>query len=609
MPTVDAPATQRSERDRFSVGLRLPEQSALGRRDDGSTDWGSRDYKCGASEPETTRVWATDRACKRLLWMAITAYVTVFLPLTFSFYDRFTTMSYDLGIFDQATWLISRGHSPFVTIRGLPLLADHFSAILYLLAPLYWVWPSAKALLAAQTIALSLGALPLYALARERLRVAPLALCLAIAYLLYPALQWTNAAEFHPDTFATPLLLAALLLLQRQQWRPYFLVLALTLLTKESAGVAVLLIGFYALRTNRRIGWATMMVGVVGLSASLATIRAFNHGAPSAFFALYGPDGGGATGMLGAALCHPLHFFAPLASPVCGFYLLTLLYPLAFLPLLAPEVLLILPLLLVNLLSARPVMHTIEHQYTALLTPFLFLSAIIGMSRLLRWGDRITPLLLAGGLCIGLACAQGQGPLLSWRQWLLPGLSPIAVAQAQQELRVLPPHASVSASPALLSHLDHRVRVYAFPNPFVSVASGPGAQALRQMEYQDDPATSGARIEKAITKALPAAQPEYVFLAPATSTFPLAPRQYPVFVTALLHSPAYGIVSLGDQTLLLRRGADHTAGLRWLAARSGMAVGAFAQGNIVHQRAMLGQAIKKWLNGAACGCSRQAPPA
>ncbi len=194
-----------------------------------------------------------ERGCLALLWIAITTYVLVFARLTFQMYDRFATASYDLGIFDQATWLLSRGHSPFVTIRGLPLLADHFSLILYALAPLYWLWPSAKMLLLAQTLALALGALPLYALARKRLQSAPWALLLAGAYLLYPVLQWSGTFEFHPDTFATPLLLAAFWFLEGRNWKPYFLCLTLALLTKETVGLTVLAVGLYALRTDKRM--------------------------------------------------------------------------------------------------------------------------------------------------------------------------------------------------------------------------------------------------------------------------------------------------------------------------------------------------------------------
>ena len=561
---------------------------------------------------------AGDRVCLGVLWLAISAYVVVFTGLTFRLYDRFATTSYDLAIFDQAAWLISRGHSPFVTVRGLPLLADHFSLVLYLLAPLYWIWPSAKMLLLAQTLALALGALPLYALARKRLGSAPWALLLAVAYLLYPALQWSGTYEFHPDTFATPLLLAAFWFLEGRRWRLYLLCLALALMTKETVGLTVLAVGVFALRTDRRMGWATLALGTGGLVVALLTVRAFNHGAPSAFFALYGPDGAGPGSLLRTALTHPLAFGGRLATVGNGVYVFQLLYPLAFLPFLAPEVLaLALPALLLNLLSARPVMHTIQHQYTALLTPLLLLAALAGAERARRWGNRWTPLLLAAVIVAGLASAGDQGPLVAGRQWLAVGLPAAAIPETNGLLGEIPAGASVSASVGLLAHLDHRRRVYAFPNPFQSVAFGPGARALRQMEYRDYSPKSWA----ALQASLAAGPVEYVALAPSASTFPVAPDKYPAFVVALLHSPAYGIVSLGPKAMLLQRGADHIQGLKVLSARSGIALpvtlpaGMKADGG-VGERLALGRAIKNWLagassaqasSGAPCGCSLRSP--
>ncbi len=541
-----------------------------------------------------------ERACQGLLFLAVSLYVILFLSLTLRLYDRFATNSYDLAIFDQAAWLISRGHSPFVTVRGLPLLADHFSLILYLLAPLYWLWPSAKLLLAVQTLALALGALPLYALTRQRLGSAPWALLLASAYLLYPALEWSGTYEFHPETLATPLLLAAFLFLERRQWRPYFLCLVLALMTKETVGLTVLALGVYALRMDRRIAFGTLAAGALGMAGALLTIRAFNHGAPSAFFALYGPDGAGPGSLLGLAFSHPLVFWDRLATVANGVYLFQLLYPLAFLPLLAPEVLLLaLPALLLNVLSTRGVMHTVQHQYTAALTPLLLLAGLVGAERAQRWGNRWTPLLLVGVLGVGIVSAQDQGPMFTWRQWVQTGLSAGVSQETQGLLAQIPAQASVSASAALLPHLSHRRLVYAFPNPFQTVAAGSGARALRQMEYRDYSPESWA----ALQSALSASRVEYVVLAPPTSTFPVPPRQYPRFLTAMFSSPSYGIVSLGQKALVLRRGADHAAGLRLLAARSEIAIPSRGAG----ERAALTKAVQGWLTGTSCGCSLHSP--
>ena len=61
----------------------------------------------------------------------------------------------------------------------------------------------------AQAVAVALGALPVYWLARKHLGSERAALGFALAYLLYPPTQWLTLNEFHPVALACPLLLFA----------------------------------------------------------------------------------------------------------------------------------------------------------------------------------------------------------------------------------------------------------------------------------------------------------------------------------------------------------------------------------------------------------------
>jgi hypothetical protein len=60
-----------------------------------------------------------------LLGEMITLFVGTFVWLTWLTHARFGTFGFDLGIFDQGVWLLSRLRDPVVTIRGLPLFGDH----------------------------------------------------------------------------------------------------------------------------------------------------------------------------------------------------------------------------------------------------------------------------------------------------------------------------------------------------------------------------------------------------------------------------------------------------------------------------------------------------
>ena len=501
------------------------------------------------------------------LWGAILGYCLFFSLLAVHLLKNLDMMAFDVGIFDQAAWLISRGQPAFVTIRGMHILGDHFSAIMYLLAPLYWIAPTPKTLLIFQTVALAAGALPVYGLAMRGTHSAPVALLFAWAYLLYPALQWSNVYEFHPDTLATPLLIGALYCLDARRWRSYFVCLTLALLTKETAGVTVILVGVYALRAHRSLGLWTVAQGVLGLAIAFATMSHFNNGTSSAYLSLYSRYGDSPLQIVFYIAHHPAAALSDLNTNMNGVYLLKLLYPLAFLPLMAPDMLLIAaPALLMNLLSSRHMMHTIYQQYTAFVTPFLVVAAVIGIGRLQRYGTKLA--LAVPALCLlALAVDATQwGPLRLPIPWLAARTHPPEqVLEAERTVQLLPVSASLSAQAALAPTLSCRRLVYTFPNPFYPAAWGGGARVLQHYEGKGYAPYSTASLDAAFAHP----QVEYIVLCSESGTFPLTADMYPDFVAAALRSRAFGITSIGRWTILLQRGADHEAGLRLLTARVG----------------------------------------
>ena len=175
----------------------------------------------------------------------ITLFVGSFVWLTWLTHARFGTFGFDLGIFDQGVWLLSRFQDPFVTIRGLPLFGDHASYILLLVAPLYWLWADPRLLLVLQVVCLAIPAVSIHLIGRRRLGSPLAGLAVAAAYLAFPALQWAAIWSFHPETLAAGFLGLAALAADRQRWRPMAIWLLLALLCKEDVGLVVA--GFGAL--------------------------------------------------------------------------------------------------------------------------------------------------------------------------------------------------------------------------------------------------------------------------------------------------------------------------------------------------------------------------
>ena len=100
------------------------------------------------------------------------AYAAGFAALSTLRHLSFTTGRFDLGNMVQAVWATAHGHPLAITdLRGeqISRLGAHVDPILVAFAPLWWLWPSPVMLLTVQAVAVALGALPVFWLARKHL--------------------------------------------------------------------------------------------------------------------------------------------------------------------------------------------------------------------------------------------------------------------------------------------------------------------------------------------------------------------------------------------------------------------------------------------------------
>src|SRR3989344_4713936 len=106
----------------------------------------------------------------KLLTVIIVIYSIAFSFLAIRNHELYQTFGWDLGFFDQLLWQASQGSLNFVsTIGDINLVGDHFQPVLYLLAPLYWLWDDVRVLLVAQTVIVASATIPIYLLAKTKL--------------------------------------------------------------------------------------------------------------------------------------------------------------------------------------------------------------------------------------------------------------------------------------------------------------------------------------------------------------------------------------------------------------------------------------------------------
>ena len=66
-------------------------------------------------------------------------FALVFGKLGVQHHDNFGTWSYDMGIYDQGFWLVSRGGQSFMTVRGMEFWGHHLNLIVVAFVPFYWL--------------------------------------------------------------------------------------------------------------------------------------------------------------------------------------------------------------------------------------------------------------------------------------------------------------------------------------------------------------------------------------------------------------------------------------------------------------------------------------
>lgn len=413
-------------------------------------------------------------------------YAIYFGRMSLDRFDAFQAPGFDLGIFDQGIWLLSRFEEPFVTIMGLNLFGDHASYILLGLVPLYWVWPAAQVLLIVQTLALCLGAAPVFLLARRALRSSWLALLPAIGFLLTPALGWLNLENFHPDSFEVPLVLFALYFMTVHRWRAYMMMVLLLLTVKEDAPLLVVPLGIYvALRHDRRMGMITAGVGVIWFIVTVFFVGPLLNGTgPGSLDAFRFPFGG-LQGLLSTALSAPWDVVGHMLSAEKVKYLIQLLLPVCFLPLGTAGSLIALPMILFNLLSTFSYQSSIRYHYTSLIIPVFAWAAVLYTGRVRDPGSRRA--LAVAVLLASLFAAYAWGP----SQWsrdparLYDPQSAEARA-ATEAMELIPDDAVVAARSRLVTHLTHRRQVYDFPTPFSASYWGDASLDGQRLPEADD---------------------------------------------------------------------------------------------------------------------------
>ena len=313
-------------------------------------------------------------------------------------------LEYDLAVFNQAFWnMVVNGELMTNSLEQLAHnmavgshIGVHFSPILFSLIPFYALLPGPHILLIAQSVLLALGAVPIYLCARELLGKGS-GCIVAVLYLIYPPLHGVNLYDFHEVAFLPMLLGFALWGLISGRRNLMLIFGLLSLCVKEDVSLIVFMIGLVGLYQTRgesvKHRWHFfVLMGMAVLSFIV-------------FFLVIQPFFIPSASSIGSGFLN--QYINPVATATQHSsyridYVLQTFGPLLFIPLAAPEIILIGIPSFVEILFSGSVYYSVYFHYSALIIPVIFFATIISLTRIRSWDEKNKKRLYLPILCLML---------------------------------------------------------------------------------------------------------------------------------------------------------------------------------------------------------------
>ncbi len=216
-----------------------------------------------------------------LLLLAMSLFTVTFVWMNWALWYNIRIPHGDSVMYEEHLWNLTHGKGFRSYLDQGLFLGEHIQVIHVALVPLHWLWPSHLLLELSETVALALGAIPTYLIARRRSGISKGALLVACAYLLYFPVHFLDVSidlkTFRPITFGVPLMLWAINAMEQKHWKQMIIAFVLALACKEDYAIVVAPLGLwciwnewtYSRKNKTELDRKTVVIG--GMTAVVST--------------------------------------------------------------------------------------------------------------------------------------------------------------------------------------------------------------------------------------------------------------------------------------------------------------------------------------------------
>lgn len=304
-------------------------------------------------------------------------------------YLSFSTPNFDFGIFSQMFYYMKTELTPFTTCEREKLLshfAVHLSPVYYLLLPIYYIFDSPLTLQISQAVILGSSLVPLYLLLKHFKLSSKVTVLMMTAFCFYPAVFGGTSYDFHENCFLLPFILWFLYFAEKEKRMPMYIFMILTFSVKEDAPIYIAFIALYFIFSGKKKlhGLFMLLSSVFYFCLAVFFLKTYGDGAMTGRFDNFITDEN--LGLLDVFITifkDPAYFISQCISEEKLLFILFMLLPLAFLPILSKkwsQFILVGPLILINLMSDYTYQHSIYFQYVYGTTAVLFYLAVLNVA-------------------------------------------------------------------------------------------------------------------------------------------------------------------------------------------------------------------------------------
>ncbi|MGE3314756.1 MAG: DUF2079 domain-containing protein [Planctomycetaceae bacterium] len=338
------------------------------------------------------------------IWILMAVYVVVFTAMNWQLYRALLLPHGDSAMYEEHLWNFSHGKGFRSYLDQGLFLGEHVQVVHLFLLPIYLLWPSHLLLELCQSAILATGAIPVFWLARRHTGSALAGTCLGAAYLLYFPLQFLDIAidlkTFRPNAFGVPMVLFALDQFERRNYKSMIVWLLLTLTAQEDWAIILACLGAWIAlkpwlssrgaadkppsgtrnpKLDRLLGLGIALFNfcylVLATRVIILWFRDWKEIHYAGYFSKFGKS---LTEVVWNMATNPVLLYQELFTTQTVVYILAVLLPLGFVPLLSPGRLAVGVPVFVTL-CLNEVARDPRHHFHAPIVPIIFWAAAAGL--------------------------------------------------------------------------------------------------------------------------------------------------------------------------------------------------------------------------------------